>query len=1037
MKTIKLVSLFSLIALVLALSLFVLIPKRSTATTIKFSGSQGIEDVYEIGETIEIPSPDIVILETGSNKHFATGFSLELPNGAVVSQDKIKLEMAGNYTVTYFDNDGCKASKTFIVNKNVYEYVLNATAEYLDKLTMKESVPGISVNLKNGTAFKFNKVINLYNRTDSVLSVSSVFPILREEYNMMPKAGYVVQKITDVYDPDKYIEFYIWADTSALNMPYFVGGGASTQNLSGLEVVQRVERCNCTYEGNSYLLHTPSRYQSNQAYGRFISQGSDNQLKKEGGINFQWHLDSNKVFVVSADQRIVTDFDSPEIYNENVIDLSTFFTTGEVYYTLECFNLSASSVTVEIESIFDFSGSDLADSTVIDTTVPQVTIDIEETDESGIYLEKGKAFKVPDVKQVLDFNYYDDLKISVYRNYGEENEFQVFMKDGTFIPENVGKYTICYNAKDSFGNIGKAILNCNVIDEKALSFDEVKLEKIVGGDSNVIPAIEVTGINKAVDTLVKINDPRGNGYIVEYDETVNGYPFIPEYFGTYYITYYFSDNVYFNEYVYEVKSIDEGKSSFVDSIPTYPYYIKNATYDAFDFYSIKASENGKTQVLADAYVAFDSSSSWTKVNGSFKVTGNESLKIKYVSGETEVVSDEIKIVDVGYGEKTYVKDGYQKPYHKYFQGNYSDFETTNTSIDYKFNLSDDLNMDFINLISIHNFILQNELQGNGITSFSLTLKDYRNASNRIEIDIRKSGNKVCLEIKEYINSSIVAELIREYSGASFEGTLSFNVNGDVLSTSFGTTTRIIPFESDLVSMNLRIAGTGDAEFILKQINNQRFSSSQRITEQPGEAYFNVLVGTIDEGKSYTVSSCVASSVLSPVTKSDVKLSVFYTTGEYLKDVNGLELKEVSIDRNYDLYLEKASQIKVVYTISTNASDRNGATVIVDDSTYYVINVLDVTKPEIIFADGTKNGDSIEIKKGTTHKIKEYTLHDNATADEDLISCVLITDTHYNLLSNGYDKKEYKFTETGTYIVQIWAFDSNGNVEIVEYKVIVK
>ena len=379
-----------------------------------------IEKEYVYGQTFTVPNPDQVQIETGTAVSKAISVTLECPDGAVKSEGEYTLDKTGEYKLSYYNANGISATHTFVVNKKYYEVGGEASAKHVESLSCKEGTDGIALTLKSGESFTFNKPIDLNDYTNEVLDVCKIFPKFRKEYDLNPTATMVTVKVMDCFDPTKFVEFYVWCG-SAGNSPYYAGAGASTQMLTGLEQNKaRPDQMTEEYNGEMYKIHRVRRYQSLSTYGRWLSSRYDAEVAKHDGVTLLWDLTNHQMKARNGGTTyLITDIDSTEIYGTNAFDFASFFTTGEVVLNVEAYNYAATSFDVEIESIFGMSGKDLLDGTVVDKTAPSITVDVETTSDNEIYLQKGKTMTLPKISSVLDYNYYGNAKVAVYRNYGK------------------------------------------------------------------------------------------------------------------------------------------------------------------------------------------------------------------------------------------------------------------------------------------------------------------------------------------------------------------------------------------------------------------------------------------------------------------------------------------------------------------------------------------------------------------------------------------------------------------------------------------
>ncbi len=292
-----------------------------------------IQNEYVYGQTFTVPAPAQVQIETGTALSKAISVVLECPDGSAKREGDYTLDKTGTYRLTYYNANGLAATHTFVVNKKYYEIGGDASAEYVNSLSMKEGTEGISLTLTTGESFSFNKPIDLNEYKDGVLDVCKVYPKFRKDFNLNPAATTLSVKLVDCYDSTKFVEFYVWCG-SAGNSPYYAGAGASTQVLTGFEQnSNRPDQMTEEYEGEMYNIHRARRYQSLTTYGRWLSSRYDAEVGKHDGISLLWDMTNHQMKARNGGTTyLITDIDSPEVYGTNTFDFASFFTTGEVIF---------------------------------------------------------------------------------------------------------------------------------------------------------------------------------------------------------------------------------------------------------------------------------------------------------------------------------------------------------------------------------------------------------------------------------------------------------------------------------------------------------------------------------------------------------------------------------------------------------------------------------------------------------------------------------------------------------------------------------
>ncbi len=1004
----------------------------NTESNLVFSQEYDIENEYVYGQKFTIPAPEDVQIKTGGSVSKAISVVLECPDGSAKSEGEYTLDKTGTYRLTYYNANGISATHTFVVNKKFYGTSGDASAEFMESLSLKEGTEGIGVTLTSGESFTFNKPINLNEYSSGVLDVCKIYPKFREEYDLNPAATTLSVKLVDCYDSTKFVEFYVWCG-SAGNSPYYAGAGASTQVLTGFEQNRtRPDQMTEEYEGEMYKIHRPRRYQSLTTYGRWLASRYDAEVGKHDGISLIWDMTNHQMKARNGGTTyLITDIDSHEVYGTNTFDFDSFFTTGEVVLNLEAYNYAATSFDVEIESIFGMSGKDLVDGTVVDDQAPVISVDVETTKDNVIYLQKGKPVTLPQISNVLDYNYYGQKSLAVYRNYGKRGQVSSKVENGVFTPQTVGNYTAVYSATDSYGNQGTYLLDMVVLDEENIVYDKTSLDKFVAAKVNVLPYIKASGLNKDVTTEVIVTAPDGKKTKLDYNG-VNGYDCLPEYAGEYTVTYLFKDNVYEEEYSYVVTCVDEGSATFKNPFTLPSYLMKGATYTIDPIIAYTAGSVALKENVATVSVSVNGGEYQTLSAAemkAYKVEADQTLRFKASYQNNEVESQLYSVVDVGFGKTTEEKD-----YLKYMQGNYTAAELLDEGAAYTF-ADGTATMQFINAISSANFKLGFTLSASAVKDVTLILRDASDPErNYITYTYQKENSNITLVAKQYVGGKLASEGVaytkhKEWSG---EYTLSYSSKGlnveDVLIDA------VEAFEKDDAFVEICVTGAENCQITVSQLNNQTFTTTMR--ESKPQLSFAQDNGAKEVNTVYRLSPCYASAVMSSVLTKDVTLTVVAPNGEVVTSVDGTRLQKAVADRVYEIKLTQIGQYRVSYDVSCVGSTKtNGQSTLKNDD-YYIINVSEGIAPTVSFKDGSNETTTINVGVGTTHEIKEFVAEDNSTAAENLRVYKMIMDEACMMEANGFNVDSYTFNEVGKFVVYVLVFDELGNSATCYYNVVV-
>ena len=652
------------------------------------------------------------------------------------------------------------------------------------------------------------------------------------------------------------------------------------------------------------------------------------------------------------------------------------------------------------------------DGAELDTQKPVITFNQEFTFERGLNLALYENFELP-LAIVEDENFYGDVKVAVYKNYGNDYQSQMYVKDGVFVPDEEIEYAAVYVVTDSFGNEGIEVVRLKVLARQSISYDEKKVDALTAGEEVVLPIIAAEGINKEVSCAVKVINPIGESFYLEGDLT-----FLPQYLGTYTIVYEFSDNVYHKEFSYELTADYNGRTYFYDDIVLPRYFIKNASYTIENYYGYEATERGFEKKLTDRYVSVDGQE-FTKISNanSYKITANNTVQFKYVYNGFEKTSEEISVIDVGF-------NGQKKAYENYFVGTYKTLEISKNAFEFTFDdeyTSGELN--FIKEISFNNFVLAFSMSetSSECEGIQITLTDYYDENKKIVLLYSQTSQGLYLSLNGG-TQKLVGKDLSEKRQISYQDGAFFDKSGETIKTDVRL--------SDKCLLKIEALGIfGDCVLGISKICNQNLKSGlSEAAPQSGTLESGTIYGL---GERYEVKVPVVISVFNPTQIGNTHVTVSNSEGEIVSDINGLKLEEVSADRIYTIDLLEIGvyTIKYTSTIQTGISGKNSQKTA---DFYASIEVLDVVAPTIVFKDGMDENATIEVKKGEVHHIREYELSDNVSAAEALRVMVYIYDESYHLL--WMDTDSFIPTQEGEYYVRIWCIDEYGNYAVASYKI---
>lgn len=1010
--------------------------------------SEKIEKVYFAGEVFT--APDSVEVTLNGQSVTATDAVIRFPDGTVRVNGAYTLKDVGEYSIEYsfmYNGQKYKATQTFNVTEYKSEFNNDALSARYGDLKMSAGAgkqeTGLTISLSEGDMFTFKAPFNVND--SQWANICRIYPIPVENIenvascvnnhpegfdrkacrNAVDSVKFVVVRVTDCYDSDNYIEVLINnnlmtkynydPENAFCDSIFTMARSSASADWVGLRKANNITSSTIIYEDKYYYRDTTTLDFVHTSYGAGTYSNTNlYTFAEQGGFNFSYNEQTKQVKFNSAkrsesDDQMVNDFDSPVIYGDELFE---GFTTGEVYVSIYCSGYRKNEPQqIEIASLLGVEGEELYNPVVEDKTAPLIKTKLKLDNDGALYVAKNEVFTAPEV-EVYDLN-FKDLKVNCYANYGTANESIVYMSDNKFTPKHTGKYTLVYSATDMYNNTSKFILNLYCVDRPSFTVGEINVQNISINDGVCeLPDVSVQGLNGTVETTIYVVDPKGNKFIA------NGGKFDIEYTGEYSLEYIFSDGIYSTSekttFTNEVKT-----GFFLDNICLNKYYINSVQYTIDDYFVYFCDVDGLKAERCDVFVSSDGGEFIAVSENecdAYTVTASKTLQFKYKFGEREILSDVVNVVNV-------VSEG-SVDYTKYFV---TPFEITENLQNYTFTAQKDGTIEFINPISVSDFLLEFEFteDNSNFSVFNIYLEDY-SSKKSVKLSFKKNEKRklsFALNDGEYSSTQInfCTSYKVYYSGGKFLSNLGEEVSFDA--TGFDARVAYLKFEF--------VGIQGTSAFVLQKINNQAFRDNLKesvpvfiMTEK--SKFYNI-------GERYVVDIPTVNSVLSPVLKNNLTVTVLDDNGDPVKDVNGKLLDNAIMDQEYILELTTPGIYVVKYTAVVKGLLKQIST----ESKPIALNVADNIKPEIRFNDNISEDHVEYVKTGEKHTILPYTVSDNYSSVESMKIRIAIYKTDRNSLLDYGDFKEYTFENPGTYTVKVVCFDEYGNQARVSYIVDVK
>jgi len=963
-----------------------------------------LSDLYNYGEIVTLS--DKAEIEYKGKKVKVEKRYLVYPDGSAKVKNEYTLDCYGMYSAVFegmADGVTVAAKKHFAVKKSYYSVSDEASINFGDLNNSFVNMgyrKGLKINLAEGGSFFYNKPVNVYEKSKFDLIYFNCL-----QFDTICKS--VTVRLTDCYDSTKFMDIHY----NRANYDYqtYVNVSAYGKKKAGLS---KSENGNVEIDGENYSL--VNSY--NNSDGTIIT---GNLNKNKNYYNFGFILDTSdrkniKVYVNhtnGSNIALVSELNNRSIYDYDFDG----FTDGNVYISVTASGLvGVNSAPIEIARIMDDSNASLAYADYCEDFTAPIFIEKNAFAQRKI-VANGDLIKVPLVYA------YDDSGVRggnvadyvVWYNKGTAAERMIKVEDGKFFPTSIGKYTIEYSATDYFNNTGKylIVLNATLNGEDGIKFEiDSAFDNIEAGEKIKFDNYAVNGINGEVSVRIIVTDPKGK--IIE---LLPSDEYLIEYSGEYKIKYIYEDVLYSGSEELSFKAARSSKPTFVSSVFNLNrYYINGYSYSIEANKAFTYSEDGATPANVEAYVKFDDGEfKKTDDIGNIVISANEtvSFKLKCKNSDVEILSDEIKVIDVKSA------DG-KLDITKFFEGNIISAGTDRNGT--TFNVADNGTMEFINPLLFNKaFNFKFMLPAyDTTTKMSIIITDYYDAGKTLKIDL--SGNNVYS-----VNGGTGRTLLNPWKGyttniAYVDGLLKIGDN-DVDYKSI--------FESGLCFLKVVFENENTTSIIVNELCTQSFANVYSDSMGP-IMYYKELEKVAALDSMITIPRPYAADVLSPSSMSNLKMTV-YKNNRVMKDVTGVSLENISdFTKEYSILIDDYGVYKVIYEYR----DQYGN---VAEQVYsrFTISVTDVEPPVITLNDDASK--PIQVAVNTEASVLNFSVKDNYTATNRLTVWVVVKDDLFNTVSAVRDAKTIYLSKAGEYTVYIYCKDGAGNTAYVAYKVIAK
>ena len=957
---------------------------------------------YDLGQEFTIPS---AIISCGGKTAKATSAFLYFPNGTPHIAESLTLNVLGEYTLEYhavIDGEKVSATKTFDVNSSAYSLGMNSVLEYKDSLDRIESssVGGLHLELADQDILTYNEPINIYDYDKDT-------PLLRMHPYSNGGNGTTyreslkqVVRLTDCYDPDNFIEFELcWDYSNHLTQTaavYYRADVAGKKSI-GLASVSADK----VVKSSIYIGET--RYEvCNGQYGAFTNTW---QLTDKG-VTVYFDPITNCFYAEDRTKIFVSDLDNEELYGENAFK---GFTTGEVYISVVAEEYYTGAVNIDISMIAGLQEQELHRDKIFDRKSPMIEIDVPTTDKI-YYVAKNEQIAIPKAT-AYDVNLKGEISVGVYSYYGTNNSRQHSCKNGLFTPTAEGLYTIAYTATDTYGNTATKTITLNCVkmeNDEIVSFSMQQASTLLAGQTCELPACEAFSKNGKVK-ISAYYKLVGEEEVFEITDNA----FFVENVGDYEIIYEYSDVFASYRRSYTVSSVPTANVSF--DKPVLPnYLIANAPYTFDPVYAYTYESKKPTQQKVEVSLITDGNVETLVDYENVRIPECAKVQFKYSYCGSSVLSDEIPVVNVGFGGGVRMQD--------YFVG---DFEKTAdlNAVYYQSNSTGDNSLEFVNVLSLSNFTFSFSIPSEfgQFEALDVILTDYYDRENSVTVSYLKKGDTtyiVCGNSQADVNASFVDKTYKFFYDSRL------NAFKDMSSKSVACTQA---FTTDKVLLTVRLRNiTGDAKLSIIEVGGQVFSNDKI-------DYFKPVMLIEDDGgvkkvgDVITIKMPTVIDVLCPYSQANLSLKVSKPSKGTVTSDDGVLLGSgCPLNREYTFTLTEDGSYKVRFEYT----DAWGNII----SGGFTANVSDMEAPTITLNDGYNEGTVVRAKLNSLVTIQGYTAQDNKTATDALsVKCMVYSPSLEHVFLTG---NQFAATKAGMYTVYYYVYDTEGNYGVASYQIYV-
>ena len=958
------------------------------------------EATYDLGETLNVPTRNILVNGVSTPSEAVVIY----PDGSAVATQSVTLSKSGVYTVEYraqANGKTYKESYHFTVAYPKYTLAAkNDFATYKEVTVNGQTKEGLHVKLEAGSRFTCNQVIDLTQIKEGEPFISLY--ITPDTYMQLDCSQFYID-VVDAEDESNYFTILV------KNSPYhndksYVGAKAHNQDDYWGAY---------TGDKNGSLMNGPHGFIANAGFR---------------GVNFGLETAAMRFSYDNATQTLY--MDNCHYGGNYLIDFNNFacFKNGWDGFTSEKVRISAYASGYAKDSMsFLVTSIAQVDLTQAEMTLTEPTgLDIDFGEYSNDDYPRavvGKPYRIFDATPWSMYT-QERVDVTVKTSYGSSNELNVNIEDGCFVPQRAVTHTIVYTVTDGFGNVKEYPVPVKVdTDYPPITFEiEEEPEEInaeLGAWVDIPQVQNATGGNGILrEEIVLKNTTTGKTVVIEGES----YRFVEQ--GEYVLIYTVKD---YNECATtkELPVVLQAaqKPVFEEKLVLPFTYIKGATYavpmlqaDDFSTGSLK-KVNASVKVFGDA-------TELTVTDGYFVADGAQ-ITFQYTAkdGQQRVSTVEYTktVTDVGFTEENLDASNYFQAVGGEAILGEKIVENIAEKVVYLKATKENAEFAFIRELNGENFSVAFYMDADKTEyeKVRFHLQDMYHADKYVDVVLINQDGKVFVSV----NGGTAVKTNYKFGGdisrgvLRLRGTMLFICNEYILVDTYANGEAFEGFEN-CVYLTIGLEGCDDdAQLHVDEINGQSLTFEARDLGPTFIFPEARCVGEKEYGSTLVIEPVKAIDVFDPY--AVVTFSVFLPSNEFATALDGTLLKNVPMDKTYQLQINAYGRYRFEY--------KGKATRGRDGSSSENVTCLDKVAPEINVSTNELTG-----KVGEALTIPEYSVSDNLSGSEILEERTYIQIITPDQIFISYNVKTgYIPEKAGVYTIRYFVFDEEFNVTMVD------